>query len=89
MAGIVHEVENHRLVEQAERRRQRRRASLAEIAHLRRRTDRRHRLQHERGRGPSGRQLVDAGDGGASIFRGLSCVFSPMGVYLAAQCASI
>ena len=36
MAGIVHEVENHRLVEQAEQEAAEAARELAEIAHLRR-----------------------------------------------------
>ena len=78
MAGIVHEVENHRLVEQAVR-------ELAEIAHLRRGQivvigcSTSEVVGHQVGSW-STPEVADA------IFRGLSSVFSPMGVYLAAQC---
>ena len=85
MAGIVHEVENHRLVEQAEQEAAEAARELAEIAHLR------------RGQivviGCSTSEVVGHQVGSWStpevagaIFRGLSSVFSPMGVYLAAQC---
>ena len=85
MAGIVHEVENHRLVEQAEQEAAECARQLAETAHLR------------RGQivviGCSTSEVVGHQVGSWStpevaqaIFRGLSGVFSPMGVYIAAQC---
>ena len=85
MAGIVHEVENHRLVEQAEQEAAECARQLAEAAHLR------------RGQivvvGCSTSEVVGHQVGSWStpevaqaIFRGLSGVFSPMGVHIAAQC---
>ena len=85
MAGIVHEVENHRLVEQAEQEAAEAARELAEIAHLRRGQivvigcSTSEVVGHQVGSW-STPEVADA------IFRGLSSVFSPMGVYLAAQC---
>ena len=84
MAGIVHEVENHRLVEQAEQEAAEAARELAEIAHLRRGQivvigcSTSEVVGHQVGSW-STPEVADA------IFRGLSSVFSPMGVYLAAQ----
>ena len=85
MAGIVHEVENHRLVEQAEQEAAEAARELAEIAHLR------------RGQivviGCSTSEVVghqvgswSTPEAAQAIFRGLQSVFAPRGVYLAAQC---
>ena len=85
MAGIVQEVENHRLVEQAEQEAAEAARELAEIAHLRRGQivvigcSTSEVVGHQVGSW-STPEVADA------IFRGLSSVFSPMGVYLAAQC---
>ena len=85
MAGIVHEVENHRLVEQAEQEAAEAARELAEIAHLRRGQivvigcSTSEVVGHQVGSW-STPEVADA------IFRGLSSVFSPMGVDLAAQC---
>ena len=85
MAGTVHEVENHALLAEVEREAANAAQELVEAARL-------HRGQivvigcstsevvgHQVGSW-STPEVADA------IFRGLSSVFSPMGVYLAAQC---
>ena len=85
MAGVVHEVENHQLVEQVEQEAARAAQELVQAAHLR------------RGQivvvGCSTSEVVGHQVGSWStpevaegIFRGLSSVFTPMGVYIAAQC---
>ena len=85
MAGIVHEVENHRLVEQAEQEAAECARQLAEAAHL------------HKGQivvvGCSTSEVVGKKVGSWStpeianaIFEGLHSVFGPMGVYIAAQC---
>ena len=85
MAGVVHEVENHRLVEQVEQEAACAARELAESAHL------------SRGQivvvGCSTSEVVGHQVGSWStpevadaIFRGLASVFTPMGVYIAAQC---
>ena len=85
MAGTVHTLENHQLVEQAERESAQAARQLAEAAHLR------------RGQivviGCSTSEVVGRQVGSWStpevadaIFRGLNSVFAPMGVYMAAQC---
>ena len=85
MAGIVHEVENHRLVEQAEQEAAECARQLAEAAHLR--------CGQIVVVGCSTSEVVGHQVGSWStpevaqaIFRGLSGVFSPMGVHIAAQC---
>ena len=85
MAGTVHTLENHQLVEQVERESAQAARQLAEAAHLR------------RGQivviGCSTSEVVGRQVGSWStpevadaIFRGLNSVFAPMGVYMAAQC---
>ena len=85
MAGVVHEVENHQLVTQVEQEAARAAQELAQVARL------------HRGQivvvGCSTSEVVGHQVGSWStpevaqaIFRGLSSVFAPMGVYIAAQC---
>lgn len=85
MAGVVHEVENHQLVTQVEQEAARAAQELAQVARLR------------RGQivvvGCSTSEVVGHQVGSWStpevaqaIFRGLTSVFAPMGVYIAAQC---
>ena len=85
MAGVVHEVENHQLVAQVEQEAARAAQELAQVARL------------HRGQivvvGCSTSEVVGHQVGSWStpevaeaIFRGLSSVFAPMGVYIAAQC---
>ena len=85
MAGTVHTLENHQLVEQVERESAQAARQLAEAAHLR------------RGQivviGCSTSEVVGHRVGswstpqvGQAIFDGLHSVFGPMGVYIAAQC---
>lgn len=85
MAGVVHEVENHQLVTQVEQETARAAQELAQVARL------------HRGQivvvGCSTSEVVGHQVGSWStpevaqaIFRGLSSVFAPMGVYIAAQC---
>ena len=85
MAGVVHEVENHQLVAQVEQEATRAAQELAQVARL------------HRGQivvvGCSTSEVVGHQVGSWStpevaeaIFRGLSSVFAPMGVYIAAQC---
>ena len=85
MAGTVHTLENHQLVEQVERESAQAARQLAEAAHLR------------RGQivviGCSTSEVVGHQVGSWStpevakaIFEGLHSVFAPMGVYIAAQC---
>ena len=85
MAGVVHEVENHRLVEQVEQEAACAARELAESAHLRRGQivvvgcSTSEVVGHQVGSW-STPEVADA------IFRGLASVFTPMGVYIAAQC---
>ena len=72
MAGIVHEVENHRLVEQAEQEAAEAAHELAEIAHLRRGQI----VVIGCSTRPSGRQLVDAGGGGRHLPSALQRIFA-------------
>lgn len=85
MAGTVHELKDHQLLEQVERESAAAARQLAEAAHLR------------RGQivviGCSTSEVVGRQVGSWStpeaadaIFRGLNSVFGPMGVYMAAQC---
>lgn len=85
MAGTVHTLENHQLVEQVERESAQAARQLAEAAHL------------HRGQivviGCSTSEVVGRQVGSWStpevadaIFRGLNSVFTPMGIYMAAQC---
>ena len=85
MAGTVHTLEHHQLVEQVERDSAQAARQLAEAAHLR------------RGQivviGCSTSEVVGRQVGSWStpevadaIFRGLNNVFAPMGIYMAAQC---
>lgn len=88
MAGIVHEVENHRLVEQAEQEAAEAACELAEIAHLRRGQivvigcSTSEVVGHQVGSW-STPEVADA------IFRGLSSVFSPWACILPPSAASI
>ena len=85
MAGTVHTLENHQLVEQVERESAQAARQLAEAAHLRRGQivvigcSTSEVVGHQVGSW-STPEVADA------IFRGLNGVFAPMGVYIAAQC---
>ena len=85
MAGTVHTLENHQLVEQVERESAQAARQLAEAAHLRRGQivvigcSTSEVVGHQVGSW-STPEVADA------IFRGLNSVFAPMGVYMAAQC---
>ena len=85
MAGIVHEVENHRLVEQAEQEAAEAARELAEIAHLRRGQivviccSTSEVVGHQVG-------SWSTPEVGQAVYQGLNSVFAPLGVYLAAQC---
>ena len=85
MAGIVHEVENHRLVEQAEQEAAEAARELAEIAHLRRGQivviccSTSEVVGHQVG-------SWSTPEVGQAVYQGLNSVFTPLGVYLAAQC---
>ena len=85
MAGTVHELENHQLLEQVERESAAAARQLAEAARLRRGQivvigcSTSEVVGHQVGSW-STPEVADA------IFRGLNSVFAPLGVYMAAQC---